>query len=46
MVLEQGVFKDQLAVVQEVKSSSCVLVLEALGCVLRVERKAGDWLVV
>ena len=46
VVLEQGVFKDQLAVVQEVKSSSCVLVLEALGCVLRVERKAGDWLVV
>lgn len=41
VVLEQGVFKDQLAVVQEVKSSSCVLVLEALGCVLRVERKGG-----
>ena len=41
VVLEQGVFKDQLAVVQEVKSSSYVLVLEALGCVLRVERKGG-----
>jgi transcription antitermination factor NusG len=41
VVLEQGVFKDQLAVVQEVKSSSYVLILEALGCVLRVERKGG-----
>ena len=41
VVLEQGVFKDQLAVVQEVKSSSYVLVLEALGCVLKVERKGN-----
>ncbi len=41
VVLEQGVFKDQLAVVQEVKSSGYVLVLEALGCVLKVERKGN-----
>lgn len=41
VVIEQGVFKDQLAVVQEVKSSSYVLVLEALGCVLKVERKGN-----
>lgn len=41
VVLEHGVFKDQLAVVQEVKSSGYVLVLEALGCVLKVERKGN-----
>jgi transcriptional antiterminator RfaH len=41
VMLEQGVFKDQVAVVQEVKSSSYLLVLEALGCVLRVERKGS-----
>lgn len=39
IVLEQGVFKDQSAIVQEVKGKSYVLVLEALGCILRVERK-------
>lgn len=39
IVLEQGVFKDQSAIVQEVKDKSYVLVLEALGCLLRVERK-------
>lgn len=37
--LEQGVFKDQMALVQEVKKNSYVLFLEALGCVLRVEKK-------
>lgn len=39
IVLEQGVFKDQLALVQEVNKKNYVLVLEALGCVLNVERK-------
>lgn len=39
VVLEHGVFKDHVAVVQEVKASSYVLVLEALGCVLRVAKK-------
>jgi transcriptional antiterminator RfaH len=38
-VLEHGVFKDHVAVVQEVKAFSYVLVLEALGCVLRVAKK-------
>ncbi|MGL2994172.1 UpxY family transcription antiterminator [Flavobacterium sp. TSSA_36] len=36
VVLEHGVFKDQVAVVQEVKSHGYVVVLEAMGCVLRV----------
>ncbi|MCZ8230056.1 UpxY family transcription antiterminator [Flavobacterium sp.] len=39
VVLEQGVFKDHIAVVQEVKASIYVLVLEALGCVLKVAKK-------
>ncbi|OOV29254.1 antitermination protein NusG [Flavobacterium sp. LM5] len=46
IVLEQGMFKDQVAIVQEVKHSSYVLVLEALECVLRVERKRGEGLTV
>ena len=37
--LEQGIFKDQMAIVQEVKKNSYVVFLEALGCVLRVEKK-------
>lgn len=39
VALEYGVFKGQSAIVQEVKSNACVLVLEALGCVLRVGKK-------
>jgi transcriptional antiterminator RfaH len=41
VVLEHGVFKDQVAVVQEVKGGSYIVLLEALGCVLRVERKGS-----
>lgn len=44
VVLEQGIFKDQSAIVQEVKKDSYVLILEALGCVLRVEKKKGELL--
>lgn len=39
IVVEEGAFKNQVAIVQEVKKNSYVLVLEALGCVLRVDRK-------
>ena len=39
VVLESGPFVDQEAIVQEVKQSHYLLVLESLGCVLKVEKK-------
>jgi transcription antitermination factor NusG len=39
IVLESGPFIDQEAIVQEVKQSHYLLVLESLGCVLKVEKK-------
>ncbi|MGL2988145.1 UpxY family transcription antiterminator [Flavobacterium sp. RSSA_27] len=39
VVVPHGIFKDQEAVVQEVKGTHYVLVLEALGCILKVAKK-------
>jgi len=39
IVLETGPFMSQSAIVQEVKHNHYVLVLESLGCILRVEKK-------
>ena len=39
IVLESGPFKSQSAVVQEVKQNHYLLVLESLGCVLKVNKK-------
>ncbi|CAH0334843.1 Transcription antitermination protein RfaH [Flavobacterium sp. CECT 9288] len=39
VVLESGPFIDQEATVQEVKQNHYLLVLESLGCVLKVEKK-------
>ena len=39
IVLESGPFATQSAIVQEIKQNHYVLVLESLGCVLRVEKK-------
>jgi transcriptional antiterminator RfaH len=39
IVLESGPFVSQSVVVQEVKHNHYVLVLESLGCVLKVEKK-------
>jgi len=39
IVLESGPFVAQSAIVQEVKNNHYVLVLESLGCILRVEKK-------
>ncbi len=39
IVLESGPFKSQSAVIQEVKQNHYLLVLESLGCVLRVNKK-------
>ncbi|MGQ7945289.1 UpxY family transcription antiterminator [Flavobacterium sp. WC2509] len=39
IVLESGPFLAQSAIVQEVKHSHYVLVLESLGCILKVEKK-------
>lgn len=35
--LESGVFNNQSAIVQEVTKSHCILVLESLGCVLKIK---------
>lgn len=35
--LESGPFSDQDAVVQEVNKTHCILILESLGCVLRMD---------
>ena len=39
VVLESGPFITQSAVIQEVKPNHYILILESLGCVLRVEKK-------
>ncbi|MFC5684410.1 UpxY family transcription antiterminator [Flavobacterium sp. MAHUQ-51] len=38
ITLESGPFKSQQAVVQSVNKNSCVLVLESIGCVLRMKK--------
>ena len=38
IVLENGPFKNQSAVIQEVKQNQYILVLESLGCVLKVNK--------
>lgn len=38
IVLESGPFKSQEAIVQEVNKTSYVLVLESMGCVLRMKK--------
>ena len=39
IVLDSGPFISQSAIIQEVKQSHYVLILESLGCVLRVDKK-------
>ncbi|WP_338407600.1 UpxY family transcription antiterminator [uncultured Flavobacterium sp.] len=39
IVLESGPFINQLATIQEVKQNHYVLILESLGCMLRVDKK-------
>lgn len=38
VVLESGPFQSQQAIVQEINKTSCVLVLESMGCVLRMKK--------
>ena len=39
ITVEAGVFTNQVGVVQEVSNTECVLILESLGCVLRIKYK-------
>lgn len=39
VVLESGPFTSQLAIIQEVKQNHYIMILESLGCVLRVDKK-------
>lgn len=39
IVLESGPFKSQSAVIMEVKQNEYILILESLGCVLKVNKK-------
>ena len=39
IVLESGPFASQSAVIQEVKQNHYILILESMGCVLRVDKK-------
>lgn len=39
IVLESGPFENQSAVIQEVKQNHYILILESLGCVLKVNKK-------
>ncbi len=39
IVLESGPFISQSAIIQEVKQNHYILILESLGCVLRVDKK-------
>ena len=41
IVLESGPFISQSAIIQEVKQNHYILILESLGCVLRVDKKEG-----
>jgi len=40
VVLESGPFISQTATIQEVKQNQYILILESMGCVLKVEKKA------
>ncbi|MEO8664170.1 MAG: antitermination protein NusG, partial [Ignavibacteria bacterium] len=40
IILESGPFASQSAVIQEVKLNHYILILESLGCVLKVEKKS------
>jgi transcriptional antiterminator RfaH len=42
VILESGPFVTQSALVQEVKPNQYVLILESLGCVLKVQKKSDD----
>ena len=42
VILESGPFATQSALVQEVKPNHYVLILESLGCVLKVKKKSDD----
>ncbi|MBS7231941.1 UpxY family transcription antiterminator [Flavobacterium psychroterrae] len=37
--LESGAFNNQNAIVQEISNTHCILVLESLGCVLKIKYK-------
>ena len=39
IVLESGPFVSQSAIIQEVKQNHYIMILESLGCVLRVDKK-------
>ena len=39
IVLESGPFISQSAIIQEVKQNHYILILESLGCVLKVNKK-------
>jgi transcription antitermination factor NusG len=39
IILESGPFISQSAIIQEVKQNHYTLILESLGCVLRVAKK-------
>jgi transcription antitermination factor NusG len=39
IVLDSGPFVSQSAIIQEVKQNHYILILESLGCVLRVDKK-------
>lgn len=41
IVLDSGPFVSQTAVIQEVKTNHYILILESLGCVLKVNKKGG-----
>lgn len=40
IILESGPFIAQSAIIQEVKQNHYILILESLGCILKVEKKA------
>jgi len=42
VILESGPFVTQPALVQEVNPNHYVLILESLGCVLKVQKKSGN----
>ena len=41
IVLDSGPFVSQTPVIQEVKTNQYILILESLGCVLKVNKKGG-----
>jgi len=44
VILESGPFITQSATIQEVKQNHYILILESLGCVLKVKKKKCDFL--